>query len=265
MDSYVNLSLMKEMTQFFHDLEKAKDERERYQLREKVMTLFHEHFWNDQGHGHWLDLVYIGLKSFNRCEDEFLNSMMNSSMKLFQKSLLGASLICLLALNHGYLNFKFLQDLFHAVLLMDYKLFQEGLSTHMVAALEAERKVGGEGEKILSKLQNSDRLKNVFEFHQEKVSIGDVKKYFHNLEVFKMSHNHHEKFDGSGFPHYYNTHELSDVEDLFIFVHNLLPFEGGFRLAGKTSLKSSLGIKEDVRQSSVRVERRVILKKEEVA
>ena len=204
----------------FQLLKIEKLEMNRVSLAKEIITiLFIEH----AGKVAFSDLVFIGLESFYKLDVDVTEELTNIDVRIFQRSSVLGIYSVLVAMMTGYLEYEFLQDIYHLCFFFDCYFSLEQVSYYITEALEKERQAG-QGKQFLQ--ERAKELEN-FEKHPEE-SFGlakrKYKRFINNKEVFQLIRLHHEKIDGSGFAHGHNDEDFTDIERIIIFLSESMPY-----------------------------------------
>lgn len=205
----------------------AKREEDRWKVRNEILHQVKLFFW-ESGRRSFLDYMFVCMNVFDKTPDKIYSKYLDISDSLIRRSALGACFSTIFALSLGYLDFNFIQDLFHASLLKDYGLMSEDYHFCVEHALELERNAAGSGIEYLKKTKQSQKTIDLYLNHP-KISYELVMKEFkdqmHEPGVYKSINYHHEKKDGSGFPFQINYLGVSDWEAILTLVEYMIPYE----------------------------------------
>ncbi len=201
---------------FMDELREAKSHSAREKVRVYFLNWFKNVFWNGKSEGSLLDLMEAAHRTFNDLPDRMVNEWKTKSLDLYRVySLQGALMVCF-SLALGYVDYRVLKDIYHLPFFFDSGLLKN-LNYSMVAAISEEWRDKG---RPLQLLNDAEEKKN-FEEHSENPFIlfpEAEEKFFYMKNLMPLISRHHEKTDGSGFPHGVKWSELSDLETLIIFV-----------------------------------------------
>jgi hypothetical protein len=211
--NYINALKMK-----IFDHEKIKD-------REIIFEWFSRNFYDDKIESSLLELAVIGHKEFYDFEESFTAKCSDTSVELFRRCSVLASLNVLFAISFGFLDYDFLRDLYHVTYLFDYAFEKEGYSYSLLQASELERIAGQEGRNLL-KVGAELTIFDQHPYASKSFAELDFYQIIINKSLFELIEKHHEKFDGRGFPAGINEHEMSLLESIIVFTAAAIPYDG---------------------------------------
>ena len=211
----------------FSSFSKALDEQSRIENREKILRWFGGVFWHGNNNASLLDLVKIGEKSFYNFDEKITNELKNTGHTLFIRSSLVASLSSYILLILGYTDPKFLKDIYNLCFIFDYAFDQESFTFTLNKATEAERYAPGDGIVQLIVGEDSGPELDTFMHHifsgVQKAKLN-LSKFFYDEGIFKLILRHHERINGQGFPYEIKEHEMSEIEQVIIFLNNSITY-----------------------------------------
>ncbi len=224
LDEYFSLptSVRETLVSDFNKLKLEKLEMNRVALVKKILgTVFVEY----HGQVAFVDFMFIGLESFYNLDTSVTEELANIDVRLFQRSAIFATYAVLLAMSVGYLDYFFLQDIYHVCFFFDCNFSLEQVSYFVLEALEKERQEG-QGKSFLQAKGKKLDLETFYNHPEESFRLAKkkFKKFINNKEIFQLIRLHHEKIDGSGFGRKLNDEDFTDIERLLIFINESLPF-----------------------------------------
>jgi hypothetical protein len=219
---------MKQMHQLsFENLKAAKTETDRWKIRNEIIYQVKTYYW-DQSEMSFLNLVQACFKVFNKLDESVFQEYLATSDLVFKRSIVNATNAVIFSLSMGYLDFDFIQDVYHVAFLQDYGLIEPEFNFLIIQALEEERNEPGKGLEFLKNKNVSEELIKFYLNHPvksyEKV-FSNHREIFNFDELIDAIEVHHEKSDGSGFPKGHNYLGISDWESILVLVEYLTPYE----------------------------------------
>jgi len=193
--------------------------------RQILFDWFTENFYDDKNESTLLELAIIGHREFYKFEEGFTNKCSETSVELFRRCSVLASLNVFFAIAFGYLDYSFLSDVYHITYLFDYSFEREGYSYNLLQASEFERISGQDGRNLLK--EGSELA--IFDQHpysSKSYAEMDFYQIIENKNLFELIEKHHEKFNGKGFPVGISEQEMSLLECIIIFTAAAIPYEG---------------------------------------
>ena len=172
----------------------------------------------------FVDLISIGHKCFYEFDDNATDLLVETDVKLFQRSSILSIYAVILSMMSGYFDYKFLKDIYHICYLFDFSFSQDKMSYYQAEALEKER-LKGNGRSFL---EGKNGEYEEFIKHPEtsyKIVKRKFLKFFSNKQLVNIIKIHHEKIDGSGFPSQNNEEDFIDLERILIFLNESLSYE----------------------------------------
>lgn len=206
-------------------LKVCKNEREAHAKKRKIVAAYKEVFFKRTRPINLLDLIITNYRVFvnnsqnkTAWDDYILKNFMQ-----FKRSLLLASLCMPLIIAMGYLDFKFLQDVFHAILFMDGAVSGSQYNLMIQKALNMDSKKAGKGVEFLKQkapvmlpkyLKHVDNENFLLEFYTPTfTSVKDLIRF------------HHEAKNGTGFPAQLFEEEISDWMSVIILIDKIIDHE----------------------------------------
>lgn len=198
--------------------------------RKEFISWFQTSFLQTPLPTHQLNFIFMGAQIFYRLDETVAKKIQECSLIMFHRSLKVGMLSAVIALTLGYTDFKFLSDVYHVSLLLDYGLMSTEFSTFIMTACEEERKKSNAGITYLENLrwqQKQDGL-DFFEQHPtlgQELVLKECKKVFYYPENAALIGRHHEYESGDGFPLGLKKSELSDFESICMMADALVSYE----------------------------------------
>lgn len=220
--NFVDFTNAKKYEHHFENLKLAKTESQRWSERNQIVDLFKLQYIFTKKTS-ILEFVLSAHQNFSKIPKEVLNEYLQVSDSLLRRSMLTASLASLIALSIGYVEFEFIQDIYHASFLRDYGLVSGQYNYIIQKACELERTKPGTG---LESFKNEEDRKYYFSHPQigyEKI-VKNCKQIFNYPELIDSVRYHHELANGSGFPNKFNYYGMSDYEVILNFVEYITPY-----------------------------------------
>lgn len=228
----------------FKLLKGCAEEKEKAELRDKIIEWLSSGFWDGSEKVSLLDLVFVCEQSFFEFSEAEQEELFNASSDLFKRSSVVSGLMVCLSIVLGHTDASLLKDLYHLCYLFDISLDEEVLSSNLITALEQER--------VSPKAWHTDLNPSERKFFISHPKDGVVKaskvfeKRINNLGLLNFIETHHERVNGEGFPLGLVEGEISDLEGLIIFINNRFPYENlNFKLGDGCSFIRKLMEKGD--------------------
>lgn len=175
----------------------------------------------------FLNLIIACYNSFYNLDHGTALKLHHSNTILFNRAIVCSTHAILACLANGFYEFNFIQDLYNLAFVLDIGLTQNNFTYAMERACEAERTKPGSGVGTVSSLAKSPFEIECFTNHPTYSMryAESMEEKFHYPELLKVLSLHHEKKDGSGFPHglYYSA--LSSWECLLGYVDAITDFK----------------------------------------
>lgn len=214
-----------ELNRLFKGLNNSKLQKDRNKSCEKIVNFLAPYIWTGEKEGSFLDLILSVHESFYDLPVDLDHKLKSHSLPLFKRSAYMGSLMVVLGLSCGYVDFSFLKDIYHLAFFLDYGGDQNVMSYHFFESLESMRKGTLEESSGLGKINYSEE-----KFKKEALDrIDHIKDSFKevlvNQQVIDLVYCHYEKLNGSGFPGKVNKQELSDIEAIVVLVSENVSYE----------------------------------------
>lgn len=211
----------------FEQLKNAINELERVELRKKILEWFKESYWRADKKANFLDLTQIGEKVFYTFNEEMSEILKGTSQMIFERAALVGTIGVFSALALGHTDFKTLQDIYGLCYLFDFAFDKNSYSFNLNKATELERAAPGDGVAFLIVGEDTGPELGPFmqhTFRGARLARERCGKFFHSEGILKNITIHHERINGNGFPLRINEDEMSDVEELIIFLNSVIPY-----------------------------------------
>ena len=193
------------------DLKNAIFMPDKIKARKALLAFISRYYRTKGAASNTLDFIVGFEKEFYSLPRSIEEELLNYSDELFKRGVMLGALIVSYAVLMGYLDGEFLKELYHCGIVANFFLVKGGVSTKEIDSLEDHRQKGlNEGLKGLVEKLKSD------EGFEEVIKNKRVK----NLLAYCF-----EKINGKGVPNGLNDNEITDLEALFIFSFNAIPFK----------------------------------------
>ncbi len=206
--------------ELFSELQSAKTIHEKHQTRLKVLSWFRPIYWTGQKDVVFAELMEGAHKTFYDLPKDLEDKLRSSNEDLFRVYALKASLFVVFSLSLGIIEFKYLKELYHLPFYF-YISLKENLSYHLVESMKFEWENKGEAKEYL---ENCNAHISEIEFFKENPlnSLKEYKKNSNDNSQFYSCHlsleKSHERKNGKGGPKGLKLNELSDLENLLVFI-----------------------------------------------
>lgn len=236
------INFIEDNVRIFRELESVTYEQEKWDLRNTFVKWLKRNYLNDESQATALEFMLIGTKSFLRLDPETEQELVEYSVANYRRSALAGMVAVSFALTLGYLDFKLLQDLYHLFFLQDYAFAKEGGNYIYSKAQEEDRtKVGG-AVVTFANYNMSTQLMDFYRHPDRSFELIDEKKeLFHQKGWSSFLKMHHEKLTGTGFQNKLNGDEIGDLEQIYIYVNSIIPYNDP-DLTGNGEFKKYLSI-----------------------
>ncbi len=230
-DNYQNEEVISGIVSCFHRLQESTLESDRFIIRNEIIEILKRNYWDDCKNSSLLTLVLAGVKSFYHFNKEQEEELQETSIMLYKRSAFMSIFLVILALVHGYLDFKFLSDLYHLGYMFDAGYKHEVISYNLLMASKSEWQTARGGEAYLK--SNPGFLKEEIVFLNHPSSGVDEALVFcsdliKNKELLNLVLKHHERMNGQGMPHGFSSLEMTDLEALVVLVNHIAPYDNLF-------------------------------------
>jgi len=218
LERLINVKWIEEVFEHFMDLKHAKHLNEQIEARAKILKLIGKVYWHGLAEGSLIDLINLGEKVFFKIPPNVTRELYQGEMNFFKMNALTGIVSVLFSLTVGYMDFEFLEDIYHVSFFVDYSLIEKKLDWTMKEAIVLEVETPGEGVKELSKQADKENL-NRFVSHPGQSYIGvkeKIKDLFNTKDCLNLLTKHHEALNGLGFPYGLAENQLSDLETIII-------------------------------------------------
>jgi hypothetical protein len=204
----------------FSDFKIAKKFKTKNVVRIKAMKWFKNHYWEGDKKAVLAELMEAGYEVFYDLPEELDLKLKESNIDLFRVYSLKASLMVVLSVAIGIIDFKYLKDLYHLPFFF-YMGLKEPLAFNHVEAFKYEWSNQGRVIEYFNK-NNAAQSEIDAYLNNSATSLKEYMKFYKNNEnnnqIFNVFSKSNERSDGNGQPHGLKWNELSDVENLLIFV-----------------------------------------------
>ena len=178
-----------------------------------------------QSHASLFDLCLSFFETF-KPNLKIIQHFQDRHVILYRRAHIVATLSSVFALSCGYHDPRFIKDLYQVAWVIDYGLVSEDFSYWVALACQAERKKAGAGLEFLQSKNASPSEIQLFNTHP----LLSFEKSSELLqlqfpEMLSSVVRHHEKKDGSGFPHSIPYSFISDWEAILVFADQFADFE----------------------------------------
>jgi hypothetical protein len=220
---FINYENIEKFKYHLINLKNAKQEKDRWLERNAILDLFKLNYVITKNTS-LLEFLIAFDEVLSKVPSEIVEKYSELSDSLYRRSIICSAFSALIGLLVGYIDFEFIQDLYHLSFFKDYGLVDEKFNYSILKACELERKNPGSGIKHLAK---SEQFLDFFKSHPEQ-SIKKIedhaKDIFNYPELIKAISMHHELSDGSGFPRGINHLAVSDWESVLTLVEYIVPY-----------------------------------------
>lgn len=210
----------------WHRLSQSQTQQEQFQTRDEIIKNLAKDYFEKQDKS-FLSFTIACFEEFYFYPSFVLDKLQTCSMTLYSRSLLISSLSTVTAIINGYCDYKFVKDFYNVSFVMDYGLVEYSDFNYTIGlACEKERQVPGAGIQILDQYKRPASERRIFFRHpivSREFAQTQVENFTHP-ELIDLIELHHEKTDGSGFPHGHSYSALSDGETLLTFADYMVPF-----------------------------------------
>lgn len=211
----------------FANLKNTMNERERQVAAQDIMKQFGTDYWKESK-ASILSFALTCFDHFYFLPDEVVEKYQNTSLTLYSRSMISASISVMACFVHRVVDLDFIKDLYNTIFVLDYGLLEGNqFSYAIISACEAERNAPGSGIEQLRKLNRPLDEITLFTEHptQSAKFIEQHKEKFIYPEIIDVIQYHHEKGDGSGFPNGISYSGIGDFETFQMFCDYLVPFK----------------------------------------
>ena len=222
--NFINEENIEKFKYHLSQLKIARKEADRWAERNAIVDFFKLNYVITQKNS-FLEFVIAFTESFSKVPEGTFERFLVTSDILLRRSLINACFASFIALTVGYMDFQFVQDIFHAALLKDIGLLSEKFNYSVLKACELERKNPGNGRSYLADKESSLSFFENHPYESVKVVESELKDIFNYDEVIDSILFHHELSDGSGFPKGINYLSVSDWESILNLVEYITPYE----------------------------------------
>jgi hypothetical protein len=213
----INISRFKDL---FSDFKLATKFKTKNQQRIKLLKWFKSLYWEGEKKAVLAELMEAAHDVFYDLPETLDVKLKTSNSDLFRVYSLKASILVMLSLSVGIIDFKYLKDLYHLPFFF-YIGLKEPLSFNHVEAFKYEWRADGMAIDYLEK--NDVAQIEIDSFSENSKTSLNIYKAFYKAEentneVYNVFAKAHERFSGLGKPKGLNQYELSDIEILVVFV-----------------------------------------------
>lgn len=156
---------------------------------------------------------------------KILDGVYEQSALAFNRSLQMGGYAIPLLLMMEYVDFQFLKEVYQVLFLLDCSLFETGMEHNFTQASELENQRAGRGLKFLK--SKSEKKWERFISHPLKGFLKAKRDYQHLFSfpnILKVVKKHHERANGSGFPHALENRQIRDWESIVILMDYLIDY-----------------------------------------
>ena len=212
-----NISKLKQLFSEFK-LAKSLSTKQRYRI--KLLKMFRDIYWTGEKEGALAEIMEAAYEEFYQLDSNLSEELKSSNEDIFRTCSFKAGMAVILAIGIGIVDYKSLQEIYHLPYFF-YSGIMKTLSFKHVLALSAEWKGEGTVTANLNKIKASkqeidlylknhtDSLEKYLKFCKDR-GVSDSYK-----SVLQKSH---ERSKGNGGPKGLLWNELSDLENVLIFV-----------------------------------------------
>lgn len=222
----VRIAFINDSVSLFRNLSASEFEEEKWRIRYSYLSRLKRNFLASNSQASLLEFVLIGMKSFLNLDPKLEEVLIAYSVNQYRRSALGAMIAVSMAMTVGYLDFRFLQDIYHLFFVQDLSFAYDGGNYIFSKALECERLENQGAQKTFQSF--SQKIDSSKFYKHAEISLEVFEKFtspFHQEGWEKLIGLHHEKFDGNGFQLNLNADEFSDLEAIYIYVNTMLSYE----------------------------------------
>ncbi|MCK5873002.1 MAG: hypothetical protein KAG26_09260, partial [Methylococcales bacterium] len=196
-------------------------DKDRELIKKEFMSYIKEKYWDGSKDGDFLDLMMIIEGAFSTLKKEQVEIFNIIHLDMYKRLLYMATLNTVMAFTTGYLEYKFLTEIFHISFCFDLFVEEKPMPDNYLDLLDQARYSPKESlEKLnhedISKIelffkgQNEELVNTIFDF-----KIDAVKK------LFKICR---ERIKTGGFPMNLNEDVLNDLEKIIIMNQEALTY-----------------------------------------
>ena len=201
LSSHANFDLINLLTKEFLKLKNAESERERVRSRKIILQEFADVFVNATKKGSFIDWWIVCYRSFNNLPLGIEDYVSSNSLDLYRRAIGLGTFSVLFALAYGYMNYKFLQDIYNGMFVCDLEVLDPAsFKKYYFDKLEESRT-----STIVSTLSEY--------FKENKLQIKEFLKKceIENEEVYHLIKYHHERPESSQGPFGISENESHDL------------------------------------------------------
>lgn len=221
---FIHLDNVEKYKTHLNSIKLAEKENVRWVERNELIKLF-KSCYIMKPHSSFLDVIVAIDSTFSKLDLSVYHEYSKLSEVLLKRAMICSSLSVLIAITVGFLDYGFLQDIYHVSFLKDYGLIGDSFNFSVLSACEQERISPGTGKDFFN---DSEKLLNFFVSHPEmsfeKVHAKFI-KIFNYPELTEAIRTHHELSDGTGFPKGLHYAAISDWESIISFSEYITPYQ----------------------------------------
>lgn len=222
--NFINEENIEKFKYYLSQFKIARKEADRWSERNEIIDFFKLNYVITQKNS-LLEFVIAFNETFSKVPSYIFEKYLATSDVLLRRSVINGCFASFIALTVGYMDYQFVQDMFHAALLKDIGLMSEQFNYSVLKACELERKTPGEGRKYLTGKESSLKFFENHPYESVKIVESQLKGIFNYDETIDSILFHHELSDGSGFPKGINYLSVSDWESILNLVEYITPYE----------------------------------------
>lgn len=192
-----NQENIKYIKDFWQRYRSENDEGKILVLREEFLEWFFKICWEGQSSGSLVDFAIAFFQELSLFEPQDIFRFYNCDVNEFKKNMLQSALHVIFSLALGYVDYKFLSDVYHVSWLFDYGFLNENFTFDLAKAKREENASLNQGYFYLSREGLSLEELDAFVAHPLKgaeMASRDFKKIFHYIETLNLIESHHGNF-----------------------------------------------------------------------
>ncbi|MDD0854183.1 hypothetical protein HBN50_13810 [Halobacteriovorax sp. GB3] len=126
-ESLVEQKLVNELSDLFLELDKCQFEHERIVIYDQIIFILRPIYWSGEESGSVMSLIHALTMTFYTVPNEIELTLKESSVDIYRRCFLYASLFTVYSFTLGHLSFESLKRIFNSVFYFEYELCKEGL------------------------------------------------------------------------------------------------------------------------------------------
>lgn len=202
------------------DFKLAKKFTTKQRCRLKLLKKFHEVYWTGEKEGVWAEMMEWGYQEYFSLHDEAIMEKLKSNDLIFKTAAFKGTLAVVLSVAVGIVEYKLLKEIYHLPYFF-YAGLLDSLTYKQMMAITAEWKGSGTVVSNLQKVKARQGEKDLY-LKSLKGNVIDYLKYCENKNIEEdlslVLDKAHERSHGEGVPRSLKWNELSDLENIIIFV-----------------------------------------------